>query len=635
MRQRDGRDGHRHRRWARAGSVTAALTVLLTAGVAGLPAELPLGVTAAAAAEIQPVTITSDRYPEDDQWHDGAGEYGTFTFDAESPDAVRYMYDFTGQSHGTVTTADPGGPVSIRFMPDHPAPYILSVRAYDSKGSTVGLGTSVFQVATGRTPKAAWRLDDPEGSERAQGTGSAPSATAGPGVTFGRPSHGWNTGTAAALDGTSDAYLDAGGSALDTRKAFAVGAWVYLPDRPSRSMTVVSQDGTDGPGFALGYDDEAGAWAFRASPAGSRPLSWAVSGGAAPRQSWIHLLGVYDAEAGSLRLYVNGRLVKEDIQRGRTVASGTGGLQIGREGAGSGYTGHLRGTVADVRAYDRVVPSPEADELGAVKPHQVAYWPLESAIGGVAPDMDPKRPDEPAGAGLSLRGGASIYTTPDPGCDPGTDPDCVVDPDADALRGNGHLALNGTSAFGDREAGLLAPEDSFSITARARLSPLDTGEDQTVLSLSGHSTQAAVVRYSASAHRWELAVTSRDDSGATVSTARDAAELPSTEGQGDHLALAYDATTREVRLYVNGQLAGGQTLWTNSWDLSTTRLDVGRSATDSDGGDHFSGAIDEVRVFQGALNEVNVSTLSLLESGSSLHEPGDSTSGLTPRGSGT
>ncbi|MEU1785937.1 LamG domain-containing protein [Streptomyces sparsogenes] len=619
----------------RTGSVTAALTVVLAVGVAGLPVELPFGATTAAAADIEPVTITSDRYPDDERPHEGAGEYGSFTFDAASPDAVRYQYDITGQGRGTATPSVPGGPATIRFMPDSAGLYRLSVKAYDRAGYSVGTGSSSFWVSSGRAPQAAWPLGDPEGSEHAEGAGSTPSATAGPGVTFGRPGHGWNTGTAAALDGTSGAYLDAQGSALDTRKAFAVGAWVYLPERPSRSMTVVSQDGSDGPGFVLGYDVEADAWAFRVSPAEGTPLSWAVSGGAAPRQSWIHLLGVYDAELGSLHLYVNGRLVREDVQRGRAVATGAGGLQIGRAASASGYSGHLRGTVADVRAYDRVVPAPEAEELGVAEPHQVAYWPLESATGGVAPDMDPKRPGEPAGVGLSLRGGASIYTTPDPGCDPGMDPDCVVDPNAYALRGNGHLALDGTTAYADRAAGLLGPEDSFSITARARLSSGDADEDQTVLSLPGHFAEAAVVRYSASARRWELAVTSRDDSGATVSTARDTAVLPSATGSGDHLALVYDATTREVRLYVNGQLAGGKTLWANSWDFSTTRLEVGRSMTASGSGDHFSGAVDEVRVFQGALDVDAVQWVSLLASGSSASEPGDPGTAVTSRGSDT
>src|SRR5690348_5357035 len=116
MRQRDG---NRHRRWGRAGTVAVALATVLAAGVAGSPAGLPDGTSAAAAADIGPVTITSDRYPADDQWHDGVGEYGTFTFAA--PDAVRYLYDFTGRNRGTVSTADPGGPVSIRFMPDRPA----------------------------------------------------------------------------------------------------------------------------------------------------------------------------------------------------------------------------------------------------------------------------------------------------------------------------------------------------------------------------------------------------------------------------------------------------------------------------------------------------------------------------------
>ncbi|MGO4431463.1 LamG domain-containing protein, partial [Streptomyces sp. MCAF7] len=90
--------------------------------------------------------ITSDRYPDDTQWYDGVGEYGTFTLDAASPDAVGYQYELTGEGRETVTPSVPGGPVTFRFMPERAGVYHLSVRAYDSEGSIVGMGASWFRV---------------------------------------------------------------------------------------------------------------------------------------------------------------------------------------------------------------------------------------------------------------------------------------------------------------------------------------------------------------------------------------------------------------------------------------------------------------------------------------------------------
>ncbi|MFK4269038.1 LamG-like jellyroll fold domain-containing protein [Streptomyces milbemycinicus] len=572
----------------------------------------------------KPPRITSATYPSDEKPHDGAGDYGSFILDSPSSDAVKYTYRFIGQGWKTAQPATPGGPVVVRFLPSDAGLYLLEVKAVDNAGNTgkTPFGYD-FWVNKGRAPKAAWSLGDPEGSDHASGSGGAPAARAGSGVRFGQVGPSGDIDKAAALDGSGNAYLDVGAPALDTGKTFSVAAWVYLPEIPTRSMAVVSQDGTAEPGFVLGYDYDTKSWTFRTPVSEIESMgSWKVSGGIARARTWTHLIGVYDGDEGKLRLYVNGLLVKDDIQPRRTVWNARGGLQIGRALMMSGYTAHLKGTVADVKMYDRVVSEKEGGELGGTPTHQVAYWAMESSANGLSPDEDPKRVTESAGEPISLKGGATIYT-PSNDCDPHTDPDCQVDPDGDALRGNGHLALDGSAGYATRAAGLLEPEGSFSVTARARLSAPAADRDQTVLALSGSKTQAAVVRYSHTANRWELAVTKEDAASSALSTTRDKAVLPSVTGQGDHLALVYDSVFGEVRLYVNGQLAGAQIMWRNTWDLSRTSLQVGRSLSGATGGDYFSGALDEVRLYQGALDYDTTAAVNLLEAGSSLAESGD------------
>ncbi|MBO4256574.1 LamG-like jellyroll fold domain-containing protein [Streptomyces griseorubiginosus] len=561
-------------------------------------------------------TITSAQYPDDEAWHTGVGDYGDFTMDSPSTDVTKYTYYFTGpqadNGKKTVTAESTGGPATIRWMPPSEGTYTLHVTAVDGAGNAQKTPTvHVFLVSDGRAPKAAWTLGDAKGSTKAAGASGTPAAGAGSGVGFGAAGPLGSTDTAASFDGTDNAYLDSGTATVDTGKTFSVSAWVMLPALPTQSMTVVSQDGTAQPGFELGYDVDSASWTFRIPVSDMESLgTWKVSGAAAVAGSWTHLIGVYDGELGKMMLYVNGVLVADDVQARHTTWSATGAVQIGRRLDLDGYTGNLKGSVADVKIHDRVIPPTEGQELGGIQPHQLAYWQLDGATSGVSPETG-------GGTGLTLGGGASIYV-PDESCDPEADPDCTAP--AAPLWGDGHLALNGTNAYATRAAaGPLTAQDSFTLTARARLASANPTTDETVLSLTGANNSAIKVKYLASNSRWQLVVTGADSASPVTTTLLDAADPPSSEGDGDHLALVYNAVFGDVLLYVNGT-AVADAAWDNTWDFSTTSLQVGRALKGTTASEYFSGAVDEVRMYQGPLDASLVATVAVLPGGSSIDE---------------
>ncbi|MCX4811803.1 DNRLRE domain-containing protein [Streptomyces sp. NBC_01239] len=561
-------------------------------------------------------TITSTAYPDDEAWHAGVGDYGNFTMDSPSTDVTAYSYYFTGSradnTKKTVAAESTGGPATIRWMPPSEGTYVLHVTAVDGAGNAQKTPTvHVFLVSDGRAPVAGWTLGDAKGATKAAGSSGTPDATAGSGVTFGAEGPLGSTDTAASLDGTANAYLDSGTAGVDTGKTFSVSAWVMLPTLPTANVTVVSQDGTGQPGFELGYDVDTASWTFRIPVSDMESLgTWKVSGAAAVAGSWTHLIGVYDAELGKMMLYVNGVLVADDVQARHTTWTATGGVQIGRKLALDGYVNQLKGSVADVKLHDRVIPPTEGQELGGIQPHQLAYWQMDSASGGVSPETA-------GGTGLTLGGGASVYL-PDDSCDPEADPDCL--PPAEPLWGDGHLALNGTDAYATRAAaGPLTAQDSFTVTARARLASVSPTTDETVLSLSGANGSAIKVKYVAASARWQLVVTSADVATPVTTQLLDNADPPSSQGDGDQLTLVYNAVFGDVLLYVNGT-AVADASWDNTWDFSTTSLQIGRTLTGTTASEYFSGAVDEVRMYQGPLDASLVALVAVLPGGESIDE---------------
>jgi hypothetical protein len=563
--------------------------------------------------------VNSLEYPSDSVEHDGVGTAGTFTF-APNPndtipdtDVVSFRYGFNSDADPTTaaTPSKAGASVSVAWTPSKWGRNWVEVISVDKAGNPGTRARYEFLVTEGKPAAAQWNLADAAGSASAHDERGEFAADAGSGVTFGSAGPGGKADAAASFDGTESAYLDSVNTVLDTSKSFTVSAWVRPTDL-SRDMTVVSQDGTGVPGFTLGYDTTVGTWAFKTSVTDVDTLGeWkAVAKGTdgkvivPVKDAWVLLTGVYDATASGgpqLRLYVNKTSVGT-AQR-RSVWKTYGPLQIGRTLAKSGYRAHFKGSLAEVRVFDRVLPADQVAELMTIKPTRKGYWQLDAASGSTSAETGGGQP-------LAMAGDARVYqpTPPDP-----DDPFAPSDPPA--LVGAGHLLLDGTGDYAATSAAPSTGAGSFTLTARAQLTAIDGTVPQTVLSLPGTAANRVQVRFRPDPDggldsRWELAVAETDSAASQVKVFQDDQELPDTGGSGQHLAVVHDAFANEIRLYVEGQLASTAYGMDNTRWSTTKGLQVGRSALGS--AEHFAGAIDEVRAYDGAVDPAVVNQMSLL-----------------------
>ncbi|MEW2164124.1 LamG-like jellyroll fold domain-containing protein [Streptomyces sp. NPDC007084] len=137
--------------------------------------------------------------------------------------------------------------------------------------------------------------------------------------------------------------------------------------------------------------------------------------------------------------------------------------------------------------------------------------------------------------------------------------------------------------------------------------------------LAGAKNSAIKVKYVAASARWQLVVTSPDSASPLATALLDNVDAPSSQGDGNHLALVYNAVFGDALLYVNGTDVA-RAAWDNTWDFSATSLQVGRALTGTAASEYFSGAIDEVRMYQGPLNASVVATVAVLPGGDSIDE---------------
>ncbi|MCF6524447.1 LamG domain-containing protein [Streptomyces sp. JJ36] len=542
--------------------------------------------------------VTSEKYPDDEVWHHGVGTAGTFTFAPDPDDSlpdddvVSYEYSFDGAPAKTATPASAGGTSSVTWTPASAGRHWVTVTSFDHAGNASVPAQYEFLVTEGRPVVGQWNLADPAGSDVAHDESLDYPATPGSGVEFGRTGPGGKIDSAVRLDGSANAYLDAEATVLDTRESFSVSAWAR-PTALDGDMAVVSQDGSGRPGFRLGYDATAEAWQFAMPDSDVTALGdWAATADVTVvLDQWVLLTGVYDAHATGgpeMKLYVNDQL--QATAKRRSEWTSHGALQIGRAMAKSGYRGHFTGDLAGVRAFDRVLPQAQVAELMTVRPKRKGYWPLDDASSGSSANV------ESGGEPLSLQGDAAIYQPQDPLFD------------EPALSGTGHLALDGAGDWAATTSPPVTGESSFTVAARAKLTTLDPQASQTVLSLPGTLADRVDVRYQATTGQWELSVAQTDSADAEVTVVTDDQQLPVTGGFGQHLAVVYDAFGNELRLYVDGELtstarAEDDTLWP-----ATGGFQVGRSAA-SGGSAYFAGALDEVRVYAGAVDAVGVSRM--------------------------
>ncbi len=197
-----------------------------------------------------------------------------------------------------------------------------------------------------------WAFDEGTGTTAGDLVGTAPlSLLGGAAWTAGR------SGQALALNGDRQS-AEAGKKVLDTEGvSYSVSGWVRFNRIDGGYQTLASQDGDRVSAFYLQYAGADRRLAF--SFAGGRALANTV-GEPRPGQ-WYHLVGVRDAAAGQLLVYVDGQLAGSVAAPGADASTGT--FAVGRGRWEGNPVDFLDGAADDVRAYDRALTATEIAAL--------------------------------------------------------------------------------------------------------------------------------------------------------------------------------------------------------------------------------------------------------------------------------
>ncbi|NKZ07307.1 LamG domain-containing protein [Actinomadura latina] len=553
-------------------------------------------------------TITSTDYPDDDQWHGGVGQPGTFTI--TDPEGVADRYEVRLNQGPIMSVATAGGAArTITLAPDQYGSNAVTVSAFAPSGQNQTATASInFLAGEGAPAKAHFPLNETGGSTTAtaQTRDGEPAITAAlsSGAGFGQAGQ---LETALTLDGSGSAGTAA--PIVDTSKQFAVSAWVRLT-QAGTTRTVLSQDGTSNSGFYLKYDGALNKWALSMVQSDSTQTGTyqAVSTNPAELNTWAHLVGVYD-QTNRLQIYVNGTAGTASPVV-PAAWNATGGFQIGRGQWLGNPADQWLGMVDDVRVYDRILSTTEITDLYQQAPVLTARWKLNTATGGVSPG---ELHDNGTAPPLNLRNGAAIvagagFKSP------------VVSPAG--------LQLDGTSAYAEAdpippgaESPLLSTDQSFTLTGWVQnLQRPQTAV--TVFSLPGTQANAFALRYVPDATEpeylgvWQLEMNNADLPATDPSKPqRLTSNSAYTEDDWDHIAIVYDATNRTMSLYINGSVADGADGDSEEGDVRPFQaaggLQVGRNALGGNGAGtgYWPAALDDIWLYRGVLSRTQIALL--------------------------
>ena len=229
--------------------------------------------------------------------------------------------------------------------------------------------------------------------------------------------------------------------------------------KPGHAAIIASQAGTQETGFELYYSASQDRWAFNryASDTTGAQLVRAQAASAPQGGEWAHLVGVYDAIARTLSLYVNGKLAQTVAYT--TPWNATGGLQIGTASYAGVPASFFSGDLDDLRVFDRVVTGGEVQDLFTQRPLVAARWKLNDAASAVRPAKAYWKLDEASGAARAEDTEGAFPAGAHGGVTFG----------ASGKTGKA-MQLNGSTGYAATSAPVLDTTKSFSVSAWAKLS---------------------------------------------------------------------------------------------------------------------------------------------------------------------
>lgn len=574
----------------------------------------------------------------------GPGKPMTFTISTTTTDVTKFRFGWSNPP--TIEVAASGtNPKTATVTVTVPSfgQNTLWVRGIDATGNLGNIGSATFTAARPSPAIAKWGLEQYPGVDLAAALADQQPSLAGK-TDLGTSNVSWTDdvrmigGKAASFDGSSSRAFTTTTPLIDPTKSFSVSAWVKLGSvgdaLPTGNRIAVSQDGSLNSSFVLGYHGATQKWSMwmhvnDTATTPSAGIGMVNSTVPVVTGVWTHLAGVYNATSGTATIYVNGQ---------SPVTAGATGMQawpdrqriaIGRELWKGGLISAWSGQIADVQIFDRVLvqhdftgklaqdpTSGGFHEPGILTPVQVGNWNFEFAIPCYLADLrDTCQVRDTVTAWdrwLTLTRGSAVgagYSTdgsglwldneyfPEEGYTESTAEygrsavkTGITPPDADGLE---------FTQWQDKP--VLRTDQSYTMSAWVMLDRLDGM--RTAVSQRGVHSSGGWLKFNSTLGKWQFAIS--DEDVATTPTANVTSTSVAKEGLWTHLVGVYDSGRKQIRLYVNGELEG-VTNTTFTPMASTGPLLVGQTLWQGQLKDQWTGGIDDVAVFQGALTDTAV-----------------------------
>jgi hypothetical protein len=169
------------------------------------------------------------------------------------------------------------------------------------------------------------------------------------------------TGEGLHVDGTGYATTSTPGP-VATDSSFTVSAWARPTGQPGEYAAAVSQVGDVAGAFFLGVTE--GFWSFSVKPGDGNGGDFVTNRDRATQVevepgAWVHLAGVYDADGGRARFFLDGYPVSDQGIATDGVYAAEGPLLLGRSQARRQPSDFFDGTITDVRTWPRALSEDE------------------------------------------------------------------------------------------------------------------------------------------------------------------------------------------------------------------------------------------------------------------------------------
>ncbi|MFE2375949.1 LamG-like jellyroll fold domain-containing protein [Streptomyces sp. NPDC059398] len=168
------------------------------------------------------------------------------------------------------------------------------------------------------------------------------------------------------------------------------------------------------------------------------------------------------------------------------------------------------------------------------------------------------------------------------------------------------VAFDGVDDYADTDIPVVATDTGFSVSAWAKLSSMPE-KAAIIAAQPGNHSPGFELYYSKEYDRWVFNQYTSDTPKAPIARAMQAAPGGAKAGQWTHLVGTYSSTTKQLMLYVQGQLAGS-TAYDTPWD-ARRGLQIGAGSYDGKPASFFPGTIDDLRIFDKPLTAADISHL--------------------------